>query len=429
MSSERRGPVIRLRSVAKKYPIYSRPSDKLLELISGGRLRRHSEFWALEDIDLEVEAGVTVGILGQNGSGKSTLLQIVAGILRQTRGEVSVEGTVAALLELGAGFNPEFSGRDNVFMNASILGLRHAEIETRFAAIEDFAAIGDFIDRPVKTYSSGMFMRLAFAVAVHVDPRILLVDEALAVGDLMFQHRCINRIRRLREEGRTILFVTHDLQAVTQFCQRAVLLDRGRKIDEGEPETVVQRYRALIARREKTGLQAEPGLEQRRPDESLQAASTIPNVDHRYGHGGARLVGVELRDGSGAVAAAAAAGEQLRLRVSARFERPMRHPIIGFTVRDRMGVEVTASNTAYEGTALPAVEAGATVTVEFAFQLPPLRPGGYSVSPAVSEGSLWEHQVEDWIDNACHFELTDTGLVYGAMRWPVEISFRISGSG
>ncbi|MEJ2146223.1 MAG: ABC transporter ATP-binding protein [Acidobacteriota bacterium] len=241
-------PAIRLWKVSKKYPIYDTPSQKLAEMLTLRRRSFHREFWALEEIDLEVEKGTTLGIIGQNGSGKSTLLQIIAGILRQSRGECVVDGSVAALLELGAGFNPEFSGRENVFMNGAINGIPQEVMRERFDDILAFAEIGEFIDQPVKTYSSGMFVRLAFAVAIHVDPDILLVDEALAVGDMIFQHRCINRIRRLKREGKTILFVTHDLQAVSQFCDRAILLDQGKKRVDSSPEEVVHAYHALVPR-------------------------------------------------------------------------------------------------------------------------------------------------------------------------------------
>ena len=205
------------------------------ELLTWGKRQFHREFWALQDIDLEVSSGTTLGVIGQNGSGKSTLLQLVAGILTQTRGDCFVKGTVSALLELGSGFNLEFTGRENVFMGGAIMGLNQRQMENRLDEILAFSEIGNFIDQPVRTYSTGMFMRLAFSVAIHVDPDILLVDEALAVGDLIFQHRCFNRVRRLKAEGKTIVFVSHDLQAVTQFCDRAILLDAGRKIEDGTP--------------------------------------------------------------------------------------------------------------------------------------------------------------------------------------------------
>jgi len=424
MSSETDRRVITLRNLSKKYPIYDRPSRKLWELLTLRKRRFHREFWALSDVDLEVDAGATLGVIGPNGSGKSTLLQIIAGILQQTSGDRHVRGKVAALLELGAGFNPEFTGRQNVFLNGAVSGLTHREIEDRFDEIVDFAEIGDFIDQPVKSYSSGMFVRLAFAVAIHVDPDILLVDEALAVGDLIFQHRCINRIRRMRRKGKTILFVTHDLQALTQFCDRAILLDQGRKIEDDTPEDVVQKYHALIFERERKRAGEGDHWVEVRQDESLELVTTIPYIHNRYGEGGARIIGIILVTSDGKVVSEVRAGDALNVLVSVRFETDIENPIIGITIRDRMGQEITATNSSYEGLVLPPVRSGERVTVVFRLTLPSLRPGSYSISPAVARGNIWEHRIEDWVDNAYIFNIMDTGLVYGLMKWPTRAGFR-----
>jgi len=421
MSSD---PVIYLKNLSKKYPIYDRPGLKLVELLTLRRRRYHREFWALTDIDLEVEQGVTVGIVGPNGSGKSTLLQIVAGILQQTRGDCHVRGRVAALLELGAGFNQEFTGRENVFMSAAISGISRVAMEQRFEEIVDFAEIGDFIDRPVKTYSSGMFIRLAFAVAIHVDPDILLVDEALAVGDLIFQHRCINRIRRLRQEGRTILFVTHDLQALSQFCERAVLLDGGRKLLEGTPEEVIHAYHALIFERERRRAGEGENWIEVSEDGSLPLVQTIPYIHNRFGAARARILGIILYTPEGKVVSEVKAGDRLVLLASVRYLEDIEHPIIGVTIRDRMGMEITATNSSYEGLNLPPGKAGEGVTVSFRWTVPAFRPGSYSISPAVASGNIWEHTIEDWIDNAYIFNIVDSGLIYGLNRWPFQVSFR-----
>ncbi len=422
-------PAIVLRGISKKYPIYDRPSHKLLEMLSLRRRRLHREFWALSDIDLEVGSGTTLGVVGQNGSGKSTLLQILAGILRQTKGECRVNGVVSALLELGSGFNPEFTGRENVFMNGAIMGLTRGQMEDRLDRIIEFAEIGEFVEQPVKTYSSGMFMRLAFAVAIHVDPEILLVDEALAVGDLVFQHRCINRMRRLREEGKTIVFVTHDLQAITRFCDRAILLDQGVKLRDGSPEDVVQAYQALIFERERRAAGDSPQTFAAATGEALPVIRTIPYIHHRFGEGGARVMGIILLSPAGEVLNETRSGQVVRLLVSVEFLRDTESPIIGFTIRDRLGVEITSSNTSYEDLPLPPASAGEIYTVAFRIETPHLRPGSYSISPAVSRGNIWQHTVEDWIDNAYIFNLLETGLVYGQMRWPVEARFSVSREG
>ena len=250
---------LRVEGVAKQYRIYERPSDRLKESLTRGRWKWHREFWALKGISFEIERGTTTGIIGPNGSGKSTLLQIIAGTLDPTHGEVWVNGRVAALLELGAGFNPEFTGLENVFMNSALLGSSRAETEAKLLEIERFAEIGDFIHQPVKTYSSGMYVRLAFAIAVNSDPEILIVDEALSVGDTIFQHRCVRRIKEMQERGTTILFVSHEPTLVRALCSRAILLYQGETLADGAPVDVLNRYQRVIMEREaayKSGVQA-----------------------------------------------------------------------------------------------------------------------------------------------------------------------------
>src|SRR5437867_5623795 len=238
-------------NVSKQYRTYARPSDRLKESITRGRLRRHQEFWALRDVSFELDKGSTVGVVGPNGCGKSTLLQIIAGTLEPTHGNVWHEGRVAALLELGAGFDPEFSGVENVYMNASLLGLSRRETDVLFPQIERFAEIGEFLYQPVKTYSSGMYVRLAFAIAASVEPDILIIDEALAVGDAVFQHRCLRRLKQLHERGATVLFVSHDAAAVRALCSRAILLKAGGIIADGKPAEVLNRYQEIVMERER----------------------------------------------------------------------------------------------------------------------------------------------------------------------------------
>src|ERR1051325_7440812 len=247
---------LRVQGVSKQYRTYARPGDRLKESLTRGRLRRHKEFWALQDITFELNKGDIVGIIGQNGCGKSTLLQIIAGTLEPTHGEVWHDGRISALLELGAGFDPEFTGAENVYMNASLLGLSRRETDALFPQIERFAEIGDFLYQPVKTYSSGMYVRLAFAIAASVEPDILIIDEALAVGDSVFQHRCLRRIHELQERGTTVLFVSHDLAAVRALCSRAILLNQGRIVVDGPPPDVLNHYQKLIMERE-TAYEAE----------------------------------------------------------------------------------------------------------------------------------------------------------------------------
>ena len=241
---------IHIRNVSKSYPIYARPADRLKELFTANRRAYHSDFWALRDVSLEIPKGTTFGLVGQNGSGKSTLLQLIAGILQPSSGEVVVEGRVSALLELGAGFNPEFTGRENVFLNGAILGLSNQEIEILYPEIESFAEIGDFIHQPVKTYSSGMIVRLAFAVAITVNPDILLVDEALAVGDIYFRQRCMRKIHALSRRGVTIVFVSHSAADVKSLAHTVAWLDQGRLVECGEPDEVIGHYLATMVQKD-----------------------------------------------------------------------------------------------------------------------------------------------------------------------------------
>jgi len=243
---------ITVRGLGKKYKLFTSQGGRFIEYLSLGAARRHTDFWALQDISFEIPAGTTMGILGQNGSGKSTLLSILAGILEPSAGGFTVNGKVSAILELGSGFHPEFSGRDNIAMYGSIMGLSKAEIDERFSDIVRFSELSDFIDQPLRTYSSGMVVRLAFSVAVNVNADILIVDEALAVGDAIFQHRCFRKIRQMQEAGKTILYVGHDTGAVRTLCTSALLLDGGRIIERGDPNTVVNKYHALITERERT---------------------------------------------------------------------------------------------------------------------------------------------------------------------------------
>src|SRR5262245_52054293 len=284
---------IEFQSVSKSYSIYDSPGDRLKELVTPRRFQFHRDFWALRDVSFDIRRGEAFCIVGENGSGKSTLLQMVAGILRPTAGAVRVDGRVSALLELGAGFNPEFTGRDNVYLNGSILGLSTKQIDERYQDIESFAEIGEFINQPVKTYSSAMVVRLAFAVAIHVDPEILLVDEALSVGDIYFRQRCMRKVHELRSRGVTILFVSHAAADVKAIGDRVLWLERGRIVEIGVPDQVISKYLAAMTAKDSTYRmhRAEIGERVRRAEAVVapEVVETIPNIDHRHGDGRARV--------------------------------------------------------------------------------------------------------------------------------------------
>ena len=294
---------VEFQGVSKSYAIYDAPGDRFKELLSLNRLKRHKDFWALHDASFEVHRGETFCIVGENGSGKSTLLQMVAGILQPTTGSVTVNGRVSALLELGAGFNPEFTGRDNVYLNGAILGLTTRQIDGRYSAIEEFAEIGDFINQPVKTYSSGMVVRLAFAVAIHVDPEVLLVDEALAVGDIYFRQRCMRKVHELRSRGITILFVSHAVADVKAIGDRVLWLDHGRIVELGEPGLVVAKYLAAMTEKDSSYLLHKAAADEKRSRAGAVRApeivESIPNIDHRHGDGRAEVIGIAILDERG----------------------------------------------------------------------------------------------------------------------------------
>ncbi|RRV08488.1 ABC transporter ATP-binding protein [Pseudomonas sp. v388] len=361
--------VISVKNVSKCFYTYDKPRDRLKQAIVP-RLQRWSgqepttygkEFWALRDINFEVGKGETVGIVGRNGSGKSTLLQIICGTLNPTIGEIETRGRVAALLELGSGFNPEFTGRENVYLNAAVLGLTHDEVDQRFDAIAGFADIGEFLDQPVKAYSSGMAVRLAFAVQAQVDPEILVVDEALSVGDARFQAKCFERLRQLKENGTSILLVTHSSEQVVTHCSRAILLEKSRIEMIGESRPVINRYTDILFGREKSvaAVKALDLAEAERVDTPLAPSNQIslrfdsdvyatragynPH-EYRWGDGAATLLDFHLSVPGREYPPSIESGEHFTLLVALRFNRTVINPIVGFTIKTKEGVTVYGTN-------------------------------------------------------------------------------------
>ncbi len=423
---------VEFQGVSKSYAIYDAPGDRLKELLSLNRLKRHQDFWALHDVSFEVKRGETFCIVGENGSGKSTLLQMVAGILHPTSGTVAVHGRVSALLELGAGFNPEFSGRDNVYLNGSILGLTTRQIDQRYQDIAAFAEIGDFIDQPVKTYSSGMVVRLAFAVAINVDPEILLVDEALAVGDIYFRQRCMRKVHELRQRGITILFVSHAVSDVKAIGDRVLWLDHGRMIDCGEPDRVVSKYLAAMTEKDSTYLLLKSAADPQRrlggPIQAPEIVETIPNIDHRFGDGRAAIIGIAVLDEQGRAVPILEPSTRIVVRISVRATADVALPIVGFMLRNQLGMDFSGTNTAREGYELAPLQPGDVTTVDFYLDLPELYPASFSFSPAIADGTLMGYQMCDWIDNAITLQMgRSEAQVYGYLHLPcrVEVNARI----
>jgi ABC-type polysaccharide/polyol phosphate transport system ATPase subunit len=398
---------IEARGLSKYYPLSDSQWGRFRQAIAPKAVHCERGLWALRDVTFNVEKGEAFGVVGANGSGKSTLLQIVAGILRPTAGSVEVHGRLSALLELGSGFAPEFTGRQNVFLNASILGLTRNEIEARFETIERFAAIGDFIDQPIRTYSTGMVLRLAFAVAAHVDPEILIVDEALAVGDIAFRQRCMRRIHQLRAAGTTILFVSHDTGDVKALCERCLWLENGAVRAMGEADDVVASYlSAMISRESARESKARMQHVAARPTEIAGEVSG----SHRYGNGNVAITGAELLS---------SAGRGVILRVSFQVRALVPSPIAGFLVRNAKGETIFGSNTARENYPMPVMEAGDVHTVEFHWVMPELAAGQYFVSIAVSEGTLEHFDVCDYVEDAIALTAADDGgRVRGYLHLP-----------
>ena len=423
---------VEFQGVSKSYAIYDAPGDRLKELLSLHRLKRHQDFWALHDVSFEVKRGETFCIVGENGSGKSTLLQMVAGILHPTSGEVDIHGRVSALLELGAGFNPEFSGRDNVYLNGSILGLTTRQIDQRYNEIAAFAEIGEFINQPVKTYSSGMVVRLAFAVAINVDPEILLVDEALAVGDIYFRQRCMRKVHELRQRGITILFVSHAVSDVKAIGDRVLWLDRGRTVDCGEPDRVISKYLAAMTEKDSTYLltksTAESAVPRAGPVQAPEVVETIPNIDHRFGDGRAEIMGIAVLDEQGRSMGMLEPGTRIVVRISVRAKAAVALPFVGFMLRNQLGMDFSGTNTAREGYELAPFGAGDITTVDFHLDLPELYPASFSFSPAIADGTLMGYQMCDWIDNAITLQMgRSEAQIYGYLHLPcrVEVNARM----
>lgn len=376
--------MVRFDNVSKAYPLYSSPHDRLIEALPF-ITSRATPFWALRNVSFEVERGETFCLIGANGSGKSTLLQIGAGILQPTAGEVSRPARTAALLELGAGFNPEFTGRENVFLNAEIHGLSDAEIKRSIPSIEQFADIGPFIDRPVKEYSSGMYVRLAFSAAIHVEPELLIVDEALAVGDIRFAQRCIQRFEELKSRGCTILFVSHDLGLVKRLADRVAVLSKGELDFLGTPSDAVNRYVASVIGRDQQG-----------DDDSRRIV--------RHGDGTSVIESVRLTDGRGCERTSFDSGQTVTAEVRARFDHASDQPMVGILIRDRFGTDVYGVNTRLAGLNLGRFEPGDQLCVRFQFSCRLTRQE-YTLTVATQHA---DGTSQDWRDDILRFGVMDS---------------------
>ena len=396
--------MIAVQNVSKSFPLFRNPAQRVRRLLPGGGPVH--EFQALRNVSLRVETGEVMGLIGPNGSGKSTLLQIVCGVLQPTTGRVLCAGRVTGLLELGAGFAPDFTGRENVYISGEVMGLSRRHIDERFADIAAFAEIGEFMERPVREYSSGMYVRLAFSTAIHVDPDILVVDEALAVGDAVFSARCVRRFEQFRAEGKTVLLVSHDLGLVKRLASRAVFLVNGEVRFLGPASDAVNRYVGYVHEREL-------GTGAREP---MPTAASF-----RHGDGASRIVDVELTDRFRRKCAVFEAGDRLCVRVRAEFNRDVADPVVGLLLRNRIGTDVFGTNTRIEGIAIGPVSAGSVIDLDFQLDCT-FASNEYTVTVATQyhDGSS-----QDWLDDVASFKVINHAEIAGVVHIPTVIQYTI----
>jgi ABC-type polysaccharide/polyol phosphate transport system, ATPase component len=452
---------VHVEGLSKRYEIYAQPSDRLKQmilprigrLIGKRQLAYFDEFWALRNVSFDVRRGETVGIIGRNGSGKSTLLEMICGTLHPTEGTLSIHGRIAALLELGAGFNPEFTGTENVYLSGLLYGISENELRKRFQSIVDFADIGDFINQPVKTYSSGMYVRLAFAVAAHVDADTLIIDEALSVGDVRFTQKCMRYLREFQKRG-TLLFVSHDTGAVTSLCSRAIWLDAGRMMMDGTAREVVEHYLAAqhAADRASMGetvtvhtLASEAGgvtngaavLPTTMPVDVVDSRQAVLNgtatrnlvevfefdvaqIKSEFGAGAVHIVDVRLLDGDGQTRRLTTGGEIADLVIDAEVGKSIEAPIFGFYVKDRLGQRLFGDNTYISYRDRPVhAQPGTRLRAHFRFRMPVLPSGDYSVDVALATGTQENHTQQHWIHDALTFRASESSMRYGLVGIPM----------
>jgi len=374
--------IIALENIVKTYKLYDNHSDRVKEVFHPFRKKYYHQFNALNKVSLEIKKGETIGIIGRNGSGKSTLLQIICGVLQPTSGNASVNGKVSALLELGAGFNPEFTGRQNIYINGAIFGMTDKEIDACFSDIIDFADIGEFIDQPVKTYSSGMYVRLAFAVAVNVKPDILVVDEALSVGDTQFQSKCFAKFKEFQEKNVTILFVTHALDLITRYCTNACLLEEGAVYVSGNPKAVVDEYNRLIvgsSKKSRTNNSNNKKSDEIKSGLQWSHLFTTNPEENRYGNGKAKIIEAGIFTMNGDHVQKLLSSENYSFKMKVKFNERIHQPIFGYTVKDVKGFDISGSNTLYKEVDTGIIDKGEIVLISFVQKML-LNPGGYLIS-------------------------------------------------
>ncbi len=388
---------IQVKGLEKAYKLYDKPSDRLKEALGFGRKKRYKEHYALKGVDMTIYQGETVGIIGTNGSGKSTILKIITGVLNPTGGSVHVNGRISALLELGAGFNMEYNGIENIYLNGTMIGFSKKEIDAKMDDILNFADIGDYVHQPVKTYSSGMFVRLAFAVAINIEPEILIVDEALSVGDVFFQAKCYHKFEEFKEMGKTIVFVSHDLSSISKYCDRVVLLNQGVKLGEGSPKEMIDAYKQVLVGQYVPAADDHSLLSDKEITAAAAAAAgTVKGEVNpellEYGTKDAMITGYKITDDIGRETSALLKGKECTITMQVHFEHDIEAPIFAFTIKNIKGVEITGTNTMVEKAFLSPVRAGSDMEITFTQKID-LQGGEYLLSFGVTGFEKEEFQV------------------------------------
>jgi teichoic acid transport system ATP-binding protein len=400
---------IKATNITKRYTLYKNQTDRIKDAFNLSKKKIGKTFNALEDISFEVKKGESVGIIGKNGSGKSTLLKILTGVLTKSSGDFVVNGKVSALLELGAGFNPEYTGLENIYLSGTIMGFSKQEMEEKLDSIISFADIGNFINQPVKNYSSGMFVRLAFSVAINVDPDILIVDEALSVGDIRFQQKCLRKIEKLKKE-KTIIFVSHDLLTLNKFCDRLIWINEGRIVTQGDPNEISKRYQAFMAGSELNIYEQDGNKKKefiKKKQSLIKEIDPIPSSLQVFGDKKAIITGISIFDRFHNKIDTVQIGERTLLSINVTYYEKIQSPIIGFTIKDRIGNIVTQTNSYVLGQTIKNSQSGETITYSFEIQIPNLRSGYYTISPAIASGSQHDHTQHCWIHDALVIKVND----------------------
>ncbi|MCI8455141.1 MAG: ABC transporter ATP-binding protein [Lachnospiraceae bacterium] len=427
---------IEVQSVTKIYRLYEKPIDRLKEALNPRHREYHKDFYALHGLSFQVKKGQTVGIIGTNGSGKSTILKIITGVLTPTTGNVFVDGKISALLELGAGFNMDYTGIENIYMNGTMMGFTKKEMDEKLQDILDFADIGDFVHQPVKTYSSGMFVRLAFALAINVEPEILIVDEALSVGDVFFQAKCYRRMEEIRKNGTTILMVTHDMGSIIKYCDKVVLLNRGEFIAEGEAGRMVDLYKKILANQldslqeeleqaadEKSGAK---GREEEPGGQALMKEKITINANRtEYGDGRAEIFDLGLFDARGNLTNLLLKGEMFTIKERIRFHAPLKCPIFTYTIKDKKGTDLSGTNTMYEGADIQPVAAGDVYDVAFTQKMT-LQGGEYLLSMSCTGFEGEEHVVYHRLYDVANLTVISNKNTVGVYDMESEVETRLT---